>query len=323
MSVRELVVLGTASQVPTRTRAHNGYLLRWDGIAILVDPGEGTQRQLVHASARVSSLRQILVTHAHGDHCLGLPGVLQRLTLDQVPGPVHVRFPTAALPYIERLRDATLHHATTEVVLHPTEDGEVAAAGPVTIRGVALSHGTREHPVPTLGWRIEEPDGRRLDPVLLEQAGVPPRARSELVAVGHVTHDGRRTELHEVSHPRPGQVAAVVMDTRDGDGDGDGAREAAAGADLLVIEATFLEEHRDLAEEVGHLTAARAATIARDVGARRVVLTHLSQRYPSAAGHLAEARAVAPELDLTVADDLDVVPVPPRRPPRHPSVDAP
>jgi ribonuclease Z len=96
VSVRELVVLGTASQVPTRTRAHNGYLLRFDGVGILVDPGEGTQRQLAMAGARVSSLRHILITHAHGDHCLGLPGVLQRLSLDGVPGPVHVRFPTAA-----------------------------------------------------------------------------------------------------------------------------------------------------------------------------------------------------------------------------------
>jgi ribonuclease Z len=308
VSVRELVVLGTASQVPTRTRAHNGYLLRFDGVGILVDPGEGTQRQLAMAGARVSSLRHILITHAHGDHCLGLPGVLQRLSLDGVPGPVHVRFPTAAAPYIERLRDASLYQARTEVQLHPQEAGLVADDGRFALRAVTLSHGTAEHPVPTLGWRLEEPDGRRLDRDRLRRANVPPRARSELVAEGHVTVDGRRVELRDVSDPRPGQVAAVVMDTRDGDG----AREAAAGADLLVIEATFLEDERDLAEEVGHLTAGQAAAIARDVGARRVVLTHLSQRYPDTAGHLAEARVVAPDLDLTVASDLDVVPFPSR-----------
>lgn len=309
MSVRELVVLGTASQVPTRTRGHNGYLLRFDGCDVLVDPGEGTQRQLLFAGARVSSLRHVLVTHAHGDHCLGLPGVLQRLSLDGVSGPVHVRFPTEAAPYIERLHEATLHQADTEVVLHPQEPGVVWDDGPFAIRAVALSHGTREHPVPTLGWRLEEPDGRRLDRARLHRAGVPPRARRELVAEGHVTVDGRRVELREVSHPRPGQVAAVVMDTRDGDG----AREAAAGADLLVIEATFLDDRRDLADETGHLTAGQAAAIARDAGARRVVLTHFSQRYPDLAGHLAEARAVAPDLDLTVAADLDRVPFPPRR----------
>jgi ribonuclease Z len=309
VSVRELVVLGTASQVPTMTRAHNGYLVRFDGVGVLIDPGEGTQRQMTFAGARTASLRHVLITHAHGDHCLGLPGILQRLALDGVTGPVHVRFPTAAAPYIERLRNASLYHDHTAVVLHPDEPGVVwDEAGPFRIRAVELSHGSATRPVPTLGWRLEEPDGRRLDPIRLRRAGVPAAARSELVAEGRVTVDGRRVELREVSDPRPGQVAAVVMDTRDGDG----ARDTAAGADLLVIEATFLDDQRDLAEEVGHLTAGQAAAIARDVGARRVVLTHFSQRYPDTEGHLAEARSVAPDLDLVVAADLDRVPFPRR-----------
>jgi ribonuclease Z len=309
VSVRELVVLGTASQVPTRTRAHTGLLLRVDGVSVLVDPGEGTQRQLTFAGARVSSLRHVLITHAHGDHCLGLPGVLQRLSLDGVPGPVHVRFPATAAPYVERLRDASLHRPSTEVLLHPSEPGVVWDEAPFHIRAVPLSHGTVEDPVPTFGWRLEEPASRRLDRERLRLAGVPPEARGELVATGSVTVSGRRVELREVSHPRPGQVAAVVMDTRDGDE----AREAAAGADLLVIEATFLEDQRDLAEQVGHLTAAQAATIAREAGARRVVLTHFSQRYADLDGHRREARAAAADLDLHVAEDLDVVPFPPRR----------
>lgn len=309
MSVRELVVLGTASQVPTRDRAHNGYLLRFDGVGVLVDPGEGTQRQLTLAGARASEIRHVLITHAHGDHCLGLPGVLQRCSVDGVPGPVHVHHPAAARDTIERLRHATPYRERTEVVLHPDEPGQVDPGPPFAITATALSHGTQEHPVPTLGWRLEEPDGRRLDPVRLSELGVPRTARSELVAEGSVTFDGRRIELREVSHPRRGQIAAIVMDTRDGDA----ARACAAGADLLVIEATFLEDQRELAEEVGHLTAAQAATIARDVGARRVVLTHLSQRYPTLDGHRDEARAAAPELDLHVAADLDVVAFPPRR----------
>jgi ribonuclease Z len=98
------------------------------------------------------------------------------------------------------------------------------------------------------------------------------------------------------------------MDTRPCDG----AHELAADVDLLVIEATFLESERALAEEAGHLTAAQAARIAQEAGARRAVLTHFSQRYPDLAGHLAEARAAAPGLDVHVARDLDVVAVPRR-----------
>jgi ribonuclease BN (tRNA processing enzyme) len=135
--------------------------------------------------------------------------------------------------------------------------------------------------LPTLGWRVDEPDGWRMVPDLLEAHGVHGPARAELRETGSVRVDGRRVSLEEVAVPRPGQSMAFVMDTRDCDG----ARELAAGVDLLVIEATFLDPERELAEEAGHLTAAQATTIAREAGARRTVLTHLSQRYPTLDGH--------------------------------------
>ena len=93
MSDRELVVLGTASQAPTRRRNHNGYLLRWDGEGLLFDPGEGTQRQMIFAGVTASQITRICLTHFHGDHCLGLPGVLQRMSLDRVPHVVDACFP--------------------------------------------------------------------------------------------------------------------------------------------------------------------------------------------------------------------------------------
>ena len=95
MSVRELVVLGTASQVPTRYRNHNAYLLRWDGEGFLFDPGEGTQRQLIHAGISSPDITKICITHFHGDHCLGLAGISQLLSLDGCPHPVcHSPFAT-------------------------------------------------------------------------------------------------------------------------------------------------------------------------------------------------------------------------------------
>ena len=83
-SMREFVALGTASQVPTRTRNHNGYVLRWDGEGLLFDPGEGTQRQMIHAGVPATQITRICLTHVHGDHCFGLPGVLSRMALDGV-----------------------------------------------------------------------------------------------------------------------------------------------------------------------------------------------------------------------------------------------
>src|ERR1700751_2454421 len=93
VAARELVVLGTASQAPTRLRNHNGYFLRWDTEGLLFDPGEGTQRQMLFAGVTASQVPRLCVTHFHGDHCLGVPGVLQRMSLDRVAHAVDADYP--------------------------------------------------------------------------------------------------------------------------------------------------------------------------------------------------------------------------------------
>ncbi len=100
-------MLGTASQAPTRHRNHNGYLLRWDGEGVLFDPGEGAQRQLLLAGAPSSAITRICVTHFHGDHCLGVPGIVQRLSLDRVAHPVVAHYPSSDRRYFDRLRHAS------------------------------------------------------------------------------------------------------------------------------------------------------------------------------------------------------------------------
>ena len=110
--MRELVVLGTASQAPTRMRNHNGYLLRWDGEGILFDPGEGTQRQLAHAGIAASEITRMCITHFHGDHALGVPGIVQRLSLDRVAHPVSAHYPASGADFFERLRHATPFYET-------------------------------------------------------------------------------------------------------------------------------------------------------------------------------------------------------------------
>ena len=107
MSARELVVLGTASQAPTRYRNHNGYLLRWDGEGILFDPGEGTQRQFTLAGVSPAVITRVCISHFHGDHCLGLPGVIMRLALDHGQLPVPIHYPASGEQYFRRLRYAS------------------------------------------------------------------------------------------------------------------------------------------------------------------------------------------------------------------------
>jgi ribonuclease Z len=305
MPARELVVLGTASQAPTRHRNHNGYLLRWDAEGLLFDPGEGTQRQLLLAGVASSAITRICVTHFHGDHCLGLPGVLQRLSLDQVSHPVDVCYPASGQAFYDRLRRCALYNDTVEVRPHPVHEEGVVDPGPEPF---ALVAGRLDHRADTFGWRVVEPDGRRMLPSRLDEAGITGPDVGRLQREGSlVTADGRVVTVEQMSEPRPGQVFAFVMDTRLCDG----ARALAAGADLLVCESTFLERDADLAAAYGHLTAAQAARLAVEAGARRLVLTHFSQRYPDDAVFAAEAGEIFP--DVVVVRDLDRVPVPPRR----------
>ena len=305
MSQRELVVLGTASQVPTRHRNHNGYLLRWDGEGLLFDPGEGTQRQMLHAGVSATQITRIGITHFHGDHCLGLAGVIQRINLDRVPHPVDVYFPASGEVFFQRLRHATAFHETAVLRPHPVDEaGPLPAPGArFTLDAVRLSH-----PVESFGYRLAEPDGRRLVPERLAALGIAGPAVGRLQHQGSIELDGRTVTLEEVSEPRAGQRFAFVMDTRLCDGVG----ELAEGADLLVIEATFVDADAHLAREHGHLTAAQAARVAAEAGARTLVLTHFSQRYPDLGQHLAEARRNF-DGEIVVAEDLARVPVPPRR----------
>ncbi|WP_328376915.1 ribonuclease Z [Streptomyces sp. NBC_00440] len=301
MSVRELVVLGTASQVPTRRRNHNGYLLRWDGQGILFDPGEGTQRQMLHAGVAAHDIDRICVTHFHGDHSLGLAGVIQRINLDQVPHPVTAHYPASGQHFFDRLRYSTAYRESVALVQSPaTGDGGVLARTPAyELEGVRLSH-----PVESYGYRLTEPDGRRMLPEKLAEHGVSGPGVGRLQREGVL--DG--VTLDQVSEVRRGQRFAFVMDTRLCDG----VHRLADGCDLLVIESTFLDEDAKLAADHGHLTAGQAGRVARDAGVRHLVLTHFSQRYTDPAEFGRQARAAGFDGELTVADDLMRVPVPTR-----------
>lgn len=304
MSARELIVLGTASQVPTRYRNHNGYLLRWDAEGFLFDPGEGTQRQMVYAGVASTAITRICITHFHGDHCLGLAGISQRISLDGAPHPVHVYYPASGQVYYERLRKASIFHDVATVLAHPIRNPGVIMddAKDLEMSALRLSHS-----VETYGYRLQEADGRRMLPKRLAELGIRGPMVRDLMQKGSLEVDGKLVKLDDVSVARPGQSVAFVMDTRMCDN----AIELARGVDMLICESTYLSSDADKAHAHGHLTAAEAATIAKEAGARKLVLTHFSQRYPSIKAFVEEASKIHPNV-VAVADG-DVVPVPKRK----------
>jgi ribonuclease Z len=293
--MRELVVLGTASQVPTRSRNHNGYFLRWDGEGLLLDPGEGTQRQMIHAGVAASRVTRICLTHVHGDHCFGLPGVLSRMAVDGVEHPVDLHFPASGEEVVRAL--VAVAGGGVDLRLHPHGSAGEIADG--------LDVMPLHHRIETYGYRLREPDGRTLLPQRLTAVGLSGPAVGDLQRRGRVGS----VRLEDVSVPRPGQRFSFVMDTARCAG----ADELADGADVLVTECTFADEAADLAEDYRHLTAGQAGAIADDGGARLLVLTHFSSRYPDVAPLAAQARARAGHTEVVAAADLDRFPFPRRR----------
>lgn len=331
-------MLGTASMVPTRTRNHNGHVLFFDDTTILFDPGEGTQRQMTLAGVSATDLTRIAITHLHGDHSLGLAGVAQRLSGDQVRHTVPISFPASGQEWVRHLLDASAYDHHERVALQPVAFRAGAHAGAAGADGEArdgavpravltrvdgergagpgapvLTARPLEHRVDAVGYRLDEPDGVSLDPEALAAAGVPSGpAVGRLLRDGVVTlDDGRTVRRDAVSVPRQGQSVAFVMDTRLCDA----VLALADGVDLLVVESTFLHRDAELAARWAHLTCRQAAVVASRAGVRHLVLTHFSQRYrvpdelPD--GFEREAREVF-DGGLTVAADLDRVPLPPR-----------
>ncbi len=300
MSARKFIALGTASQVPTRRRNHNGYFLKWDDEGILFDPGEGTQRQMILANVAASEITKICITHFHGDHCLGLAGVIQRLSLDRVAHAVEVYYPASGQKYFEHLQDASIFRNTANIQPRPiTAPGIICRNHNFTLETQRLNH-----TVESWGYRWQEIDTVTMLPEKLAALGIRGAEVGHLKKRGTLEKNGQTISLAHVSVPKAGQSVVFVMDT----GMCEAAISLARNADLLICESTYLASEQTEAESRGHLTAQQAATIAREAGANLLVLTHFSQRYHTVDDFLREALAV--HLNVLAVQDGDVVAMP-------------
>ena len=307
MSVRELVVLGTSARFPTAERNLNGLLLRWDGEGLMFDPGEGTQRQMIFCDVTATSLTRVLVSHFHADHCLGLAGICQRISLDRVPHEVEIWFPASGAAYFDRLRRASIYHAAARIGPRPIPDA--ALEGPKVIAETAdcrLLAAPLDHAVSCLGWRWEERPRRTMLPEQLRAAGIIGPAIKRLQQDGFAEVEGRTVRLEDVSVPRAGQSVAVIMDSRPCDN----ALALAEGADLLVVASTYLHRDRAQAERRKDMTAREAGRLARSAGAKKLVLTHFDPMYPSTEPFLDEAAAEHDAVELAVDGARFAIPRP-------------
>jgi ribonuclease Z len=296
LSVKDLIVLGTSSQQPTRHRNHGAYLFRWNDEGLLFDPGEGTQRQFIFANIAPTVVSRIFISHFHGDHCLGLGSMLMRLNLDKVTHPIHCYYPASGKRFFDRLRYGTAYHENITVIEHPIEPpgGFIEEDDTFRIEALFLNHG-----VDNLGWRISEKDTIRFDKEKLAQLKLNGPIVKTLEKEGKIAFEGKIISLDQVSHVKKGDSIAVIIDTRPCQE----AIELAHDARLLLSESTYLSEESELAISHKHMTALEAATIAKQSGVQQLVLTHFSARYLDTDQFEDEARRIFP--NSFAAHDLE------------------
>ncbi|HEX5324945.1 MAG TPA: ribonuclease Z [Capsulimonadaceae bacterium] len=311
----KLIFLGTSAGTPTRSRNVTGIALQWmqEGAVWLFDCGEGTQQQFLRSPLSLSKIQRIFITHLHGDHLFGLPGLLStRSMIDPASSPITIYGPEGLEKFISSALEVSRARLAYPITIQAISEGLVYEDEIREVYCRRLAHGA----MPSYGYAIIEKErAGEFDAQKAEALGIPPGPiYGKLKAGERVTlADARVIEGRELVGPaRPGRKVVICGDT----GETANTVELARGADLLVHEATFAAEEDERARAMGHSTTLIAAKAARDAGVRALILTHISGRYEGqnqsqATLLLDEARAIFP--DTYLAEDFWVYDLPPHK----------
>jgi len=297
----DVVFLGTSGSVPTAKRALSATLVRRGGERLLFDCAEGTQRQLLRCDVGLVELEEIFFTHYHADHYLGLPGMLKTFSLRGRELPLTIYGPRGLRELLAALKRifGRLTYPFEAVELDP---GEALERDGYRLETFAVDHG-----VPAVGYALVEAERPgRFDVETADRIGVPDGPERGVLQRGGTVSlaNGRVIRPEEVLGPaREGRRVVLSGDTAPAKT----VVEAAAGADFLVHEATFLSDETERAKETLHSTAGGAALVAREAGVKLLALTHLSTRY---FGHQVVEEARELFSDTVVPRDFDLVGIP-------------
>jgi ribonuclease Z len=304
----DVVFVGTSGSVPTARRGTPSILVRRGGDRFLVDCGEGTQRQLLRSSVGLVDVPEILLTHYHGDHFLGLPGLLKTFGLRGRDAPLTIYGPTGLKDLFHSLR-RVIGHMSYPLTLVELEPGDVLQRNGFRIDAVDVEHGVK-----AVGYAfVEEARPGRFDISAARDLHIPEGPAWGALQGGKSVQleDGRTVEPADVlGEERAGRSVVITGDTRPVRS----VVEAANEAQVLVHDGTFGDSEADRALATGHSTAREAAEIARFAGAELLALVHVSSRYGGSV--LArEAREVFPETVIPRDFDIVDIPYPERGPP--------
>jgi len=295
-----LTFLGTGDDIPSRSRNHTSILLRFNEENILFDCGEGTQRQFRKAGLNPCKITRILITHWHGDHVLGLPGLLSTLAMSGYNKTLYIYGPEGIKERIKKVLDVFNFYKNYEIKIEEVKSG-VFYEG----KNFYLSCEEMEHGIPTLAYSFVNKRGIRIDKEKLKKSGLPEGPLLQKLKEGKdITYEGKKFKAKDLVYEEEDKKISVVLDTKLNKKIVPFVKES----DILISEGTYSKELTKEAEEHLHLTVTQAAEVAKKAKVKKLILTHISSRYlKDMKSLLSEAKEVFSESYLV--KDLDSVEV--------------
>ncbi len=278
----EITFLGTSCMQPTKERNHSSFLLRFNEENILFDCGEGTQRQLRIAGLKPAKITRLLISHWHGDHVFGIPGLLSSMGADQFAKKLYIYGPKGSKRYLENMVKSFAAKDIIEYEIKEVEKGIFFENEDFQLEAQPLKHSAD-----CIGFSFIEKDRLRINLAKAAKFGLTEGPILGKLQSGEaVTFNGKKIKPSDVAYEVQGKKISYIADTLPCAG----ANKLAKEADLLISEGTHLEELREKTEKYMHLTIKDAALIASQNNAKKLIITHLSQRYKSTAEVIEEAR---------------------------------
>ncbi|MEM3404796.1 MAG: ribonuclease Z [Candidatus Micrarchaeaceae archaeon] len=279
----KVTVLGTSGSTPSKTRCMPSVAITYEGSIYLFDCGEGTQMQMLRYGLNMAKIEAIFITHVHGDHIIGLPGIIRSLSLNHRSKPLAIFVPKGSEGIVRSLTSFDKALVTFPIAINGINAGTVMKKEQISIEAFKLNH-----TVKTYGYVFSELDKRRFIKERCRALGIEGKMFSELQSKGSIMVNGRRIRIEDVTWIKKGKKIVYASDTRPAKA----TVKAAMGADLLIHEATYTEDEKRLAIERKHSTAEEAAKVAKEAKVKRLLLMHISTRHAEPGLLLREAKKV-------------------------------
>lgn len=293
----KITFLGTSAMLPTADRNHSAIFLEHQQEGILIDCGEGTQRQFRIARIKPSKISKILITHFHGDHLLGMPGIIQNLAAHNYQSQLHIFGPPGLKSRIKKLLAGIIFQGRLDMKLHEIQPGIFYKSMEFSLEARSLQHGS----IICYGYAFQEADKLKINTEYTRKFGLLQHpVLKELQQGRSIQWKGKKIAVKLATIKKPGRKLAIILDTKNCPA----AISLAKNADLAIIESTWL----DSKNKTGcHLTAEEAATIAKKARCKKLALTHFSQRYSQLSEFEAAANKIFP--NTIAAKDFMVIEV--------------